>query len=353
MDTDKLQQIQDHARAIAALLYPETAVEQLTTLEGIEEAVRGHILESVSPEIGGFFIAGASGTRSGRSRQLKSILGDISITEKQAEALEVKAQTQLSPYLEKCCLLISANVSYERSAQDIPVLTGMRVSRGTQQRLVQRQTFELPVVEGCVEEISMDGGKVRIRTPLGEICRWQDYKAVNLHGHWLDAFFHANEALVDWVNQHLLAIPVICLGDSHDGIWNLFSSIASDPQRQEILDWFHLKENLYKVNATDQDIATVEAFLWQGNVDDAIEQLKQWQDEPAKTFSWYLRKHRSRIVNYAYFQAEGISIGSGTVESTVKQIGARIKLSGAQWKSENVPQVLAHRCAYLNGQFSI
>jgi len=54
MDTDKRQQIQAHARAIAALLYDETAPEQLTTLEGIEQAVRGHILEHVSPEIGHF-----------------------------------------------------------------------------------------------------------------------------------------------------------------------------------------------------------------------------------------------------------------------------------------------------------
>jgi hypothetical protein len=54
MDAEKLQQIQAHARAIAALLYEETAPEQLTTLEGIESAVRGHILEHVSPEIGQF-----------------------------------------------------------------------------------------------------------------------------------------------------------------------------------------------------------------------------------------------------------------------------------------------------------
>ena len=54
MDTDKRQQIQAHARAIAALLYEETAPEQLTTLEGIEEAVRGHVLKHVSPEIGLF-----------------------------------------------------------------------------------------------------------------------------------------------------------------------------------------------------------------------------------------------------------------------------------------------------------
>ena len=76
------------------------------------------------------------------------------------------------------------------------MLTGMAVSRGTQQRLVQRQTFELPVAEKDVEEVSIDGGKVRIRTPKGEICRWQDYKAVNLHGHSCEAFLHDNGQLV-------------------------------------------------------------------------------------------------------------------------------------------------------------
>ncbi|MFM7470874.1 MAG: ISKra4 family transposase, partial [Nodosilinea sp.] len=36
----------------------------------------------------------------------------------------------------------------------------------------------------------------------------------------------------------------------------------------------------------------------------------------------------------------------------IKQIGRRVKISGAQWKEDNVPQVLRQRCAYLNGQFS-
>jgi len=108
----------------------------------------------------------------------------------------VKARTQWSPYLEKCCLLVSANVSYERAVQDIAVLTGMPVSRGMQQRLVQRQLFELPMAEDDVEEISIDGRKVRIRTPKGEICRWQDDKAVHLHGHSCEAFLHDNEPLI-------------------------------------------------------------------------------------------------------------------------------------------------------------
>lgn len=54
MDADKKAPIQAHARAIAALLYEETAPEQVKTLAGIEQAVRGHLLEHVSPENGDF-----------------------------------------------------------------------------------------------------------------------------------------------------------------------------------------------------------------------------------------------------------------------------------------------------------
>jgi len=32
----------------------------------------------------------------------------------------------------------------------------------------------------------------------------------------------------------------------------------------------------------------------------------------------------------------GIKIGSGSVESKIKQVAARVKLSGARWKGDNV-----------------
>jgi hypothetical protein len=51
MKTDKLAKIQEYANAIAELLYEETAPEQVKTLEGIEEAVRDHLLNYVNPEI--------------------------------------------------------------------------------------------------------------------------------------------------------------------------------------------------------------------------------------------------------------------------------------------------------------
>lgn len=41
---------------LAALLYEETAPEQVKTLAGIEEAIRGHLLERVGPEVGNFLL---------------------------------------------------------------------------------------------------------------------------------------------------------------------------------------------------------------------------------------------------------------------------------------------------------
>lgn len=48
-----------------------------------------------------------------------------------------------------------------------------------------------------------------------------------------------------------------------------------------------------------------------------------------------------------------VQLASWAVESAIKQIGSRIKISGAQWKAENVNQVLSVRCAYLNGVLAL
>ncbi|NJR62936.1 MAG: hypothetical protein HC769_31620 [Cyanobacteria bacterium CRU_2_1] len=187
---------------------------------------------------------------------------------------------------------------------------------------MHRQTFEPVQVEGTVEEVSVDGGKVRLRTPQGQPSEWRDSKAVNLHEWCIAAFFQDNECLVNWVNAQPLSDPLTCLGDGHEGIWNIYAEIGTTTQRREI------------------------------DVEGAIAQFEDWQHERVTTFIGYLNKHRHRIVNSGYYQAEGISIGSGAIESTVKQIGRRIKISGSQWAKDNVPQVLKQRSAYLNGQFS-
>ena len=255
----------------------------------------------------------------------------------------------MSEALEKNCLLLSGDESYEKAEKKIKSLMGIEVSHSTQQRLVHRYEFEELKVEKEVEEISIDGGKVRLRTPKGEPLIYRDYKGVSLHKIGVSAFFQENQCLVDWINSQPLLKPLVCLGDGHDGIWNLFREIGSGSERIEILDWYHLIENLYKIGGSFQRLKEVKSLLWVGKVEAAIHCFDECSTPQVKNFIAYLNKHKTRIINYDYFQAEGISIGSGSVESTIKQIGHRLQITGASWVVSNVPQVLRHRSAYLNG----
>ena len=157
-----------------------------------------------------------------------------------------------------------------------------------------------------------------------------------------------NLALVNWVNRQPLAAVVNCLGDGHDGVWNLISGIAPTKHRREILDWYHLVENLYKVGGSLQRLREVETDLWNGRVDQAQSAFTGWDAPLVQNFLTYLHKHRHRLPDYQTYQQQGICIGSGAVELTIKRIGLRLKLSGTQWKQDNVAQVLKQRCAYLN-----
>lgn len=284
---------------------------------------------------------------------MKSLVGSLQIHQKQAERLNLKPQTRLSGLLEKACLQLSAKESFQAAEADIEMLTGVSVGHSTQQRLVHRQTFEFPEAKQQVAEVSIDGGKVRLRNLKDSKSAWRDYKAVRLGGIYYGGFFQDNWALIDYVGCQPLTHPLVCLGDGHDGVWNLFGEIAPESQRWEILDWYHLKENLYKVGGSLKRLTQAETWLWQGKTDAAKALFKDCHRKQARNFEAYLDKHRTRIINYAYYQAEQLcSIGSGAVESAVKQFDRRLQISGAKWNVESVNPMLQLRCAYLNGQLA-
>ena len=165
------------------------------------------------------------------------------------------------------------------------------------------------------------------------------------------ANYQNNLQLVEWVNQQSLSQPITCLGDGHAGVWNIVQQIALfRPTTGDSRVGITLKRIFTRWGAVVKRLNQAEALLWLGKVDAALELFEDSQKKQAQNFCQYLRKHRHRIVNYDYFQAEQLcSIGSGAVESAIKQIDRRVQISGAQWNAGNVPQVLAHRCAYING----
>ena len=254
----------------------------------------------------------------------------------------------MSPHLEKCCLLVVSNESFINAEQDIVVLTRIKISHSTQHRLINNYHLPEPKMGRRLNSLSVDGGMVRLRTRLGHKSEWKNYKAVKIHQGRGMAFFQDNQSLVKWINQQPLSQNLNCLGDGHDGVWNIVEQIGTKQQRREILDWYHLLENLYKVGGSNQRLRQAKNYLWQGLVDDASALFDEIRKKQARNFQNYLRQHRSRIADDQLYQELNICIGSGSVESWIKQISSRVKIVGAQSNPQNVSQILRLRCAYLN-----
>jgi len=94
----------------------------------------------------------------------------------------------------------------------------------------------------------------------------------------------------------------------------------------------------------------VENHLWYGDIELALAEFSDYKGNKKSldNFRNYLEHHQGRIPDYSLYQLLGIPIGSGAVESLIKRINQRVKITGAQWKSENVSQILKLRCTYLN-----
>lgn len=279
-------------------------------------------------------------------------MGTISLKQNRAKSLGIKKYQRLSPLLEKCSLLVCANSSYLRAEEDLTILMGIKLGHSSLHRQVNRKNLPESISNKAVETLSVDGGKIKLRNETGTQGEWRDYKAVSLDNGLCEAYFQENEKLQQWVNRQRLFPVVNCLGDGHDGIWNLISEIMEEEKRREILDWYHLVENVEKVKVSKKKKEEWKKKLWEGQGDEVGEELLGHKNKKVKKLGRYVKKHRERIVEYDLYQELGIEIGSGSVESKVKQIGNRVKIAGAQWKRENVAQILRLRCAYLNGMFT-
>jgi hypothetical protein len=257
--------------------------------------------------------------------------------------------------MEKCSLRLCAQSSYEQAAKNLRMLMGMEVGHSNLHRLVQKTVLPASQAEKKVTAASIDGGKIRVQSKDSRTGKWQDYKVVSLHDSHCEAFFQMPEALKQWSEAQPLSPIFTCLGDGHDGVWNVVGIFGGKAikLKREVLDWFHLVENLYKVDAPKTHLEQVKSLLWLGKVDLAITEFEGMKQHQAQCFQNYLRKHRHRIPCYGKYQSLGIPIGSGSVESKIKQIASRVKIAGAIWKAENVPRILRLRTAYLNEASSL
>jgi len=139
-------------------------------------------------------------------------------------------------------------------------------------------------------------------------------------------------------------------------IWDVAEDVC--PDGQQVVDWYHAVEHLYKVavalypNESDFDkrnrwFKIYKKQLYMGQIDKIISVLHK-RDVPQ--LATYFERHKRRM-QYLQFREDGLPIGSGTVESGVKQFKQRLCGTGMRWKLDQAKRMILLRAIVLGHQF--
>jgi hypothetical protein len=134
------------------------------------------------------------------------------------------------------------------------------------------------------------------------------------------------------------------------------------PGAIQILDYFHLKENLYNFgkyaygNDEKKYVPWAEGLLTQlreGKTETVVRGLECYAGKvcPEGILNPYpYLKHNEKKVNYAKYKAEGLYIGSGAIESAIKTIvQRRCKQAGMQWNIGTLQTMVTLRTKWESG----
>lgn len=113
-----------------------------------------------------------------------------------------------------------------------------------------------------------------------------------------------------------------------------------------ILDWFHLKKKVNELciliccskAERQQCVKTILHHCWVGEVDKALHflqtEVKIRNQKVFEELRGYLTRHKTEIINYEKRKKAGKTIGSGCMESSVKQtVACRQKSQGMSWSA--------------------
>jgi len=143
-------------------------------------------------------------------------------------------------------------------------------------------------------------------------------------------------------------------------------TMTNFPQAVQVVDWSHAKERLWTVAKAVYGEGSAEAALWaearegelwQGQVEEVVKALEKLSTERpelpeiVRQSVGYFAGNKERM-RYQRFRMAGYPIGSGTIESAVKNVvHRRMKRPGQGWKWENVNPMLAALCELHSGRF--
>ena len=128
------------------------------------------------------------------------------------------------------------------------------------------------------------------------------------------------------------------------------------PHSTQIVDWYHARQHLAAAAQarfpTQPHLAaawlvTQSDVLFEGPLDSLIADLNQ---AGLSEFAHYFETHQARM-RYLDFQEAGFPIGSGSVESAVKQFKQRLAAPGMRWSRPGAERMIPIRAAVLDDSF--
>ena len=146
------------------------------------------------------------------------------------------------------------------------------------------------------------------------------------------------------------------IGDGAAWVWNVAEDVC--PDGRQIVDWFHATQHLAEAATAlypdEQDtqkhqrwLDTYQDHLYMGRIGKIIAVLHK---RDRADLAGYFENHQRRM-QYLEFREEGFPIGSGTVESAVKQFKQRLTGAGMRWNVDNANRMLVIRAAVLGNDF--
>jgi hypothetical protein len=310
-----------------------------------------------------------------------------------------QSEREISPGVERALALLSAHLPFSKAEQVLAEVTSVRLSArqvetiaeslGTQAEQRQQQDEQEAATQGLGETpgpppaprtfiIEMDGVQLGLQDGA-----WQEVKCgvvyelsqrVEIHsGRWelLQRQRCALRGEVADFRRRLWALclrvgirqqdRIVVLGDGAE--WIDQTAAWLFPGALRILDYYHASQRLWAVANARWGEASASAQGWarkklsqlkRGQVKQilaAMRGLKMATEEGQSVRDAainYMRVRQAQM-DYGEYQADGLPIGSGAVESTCKQmVTARCKQAGMRWSEAGADAILALRSYVLN-----
>lgn len=194
-----------------------------------------------------------------------------------------------------------------------------------------------------------------------------------------DGTYEDYQSLLQILEMYLInlgisqAKQVLLIGDGAEWIWNhiptLLERLGLPTEAYQLLDFYHVTQHLqiFADAAFPQEserkkwFNSARSLLKKGKINALLEQMTaisgSAQGDPRgimiSQINYLTKGHKEGHLNYAFIAALKLPIGSGAIESLIRQVvNLRMKGNGKFWLRNNAEIMLHARCQWIAGNWN-